>query len=396
MNDVDSGQAAKPPLWRKFVPVLMLFLAIGMAAMMISLRPEPSSEPPSERITYVDVVPLHRADVQVVVNSQGLVEAGVSTNVVAEVSGVLVEVSDELVAGAFVQQGDVLAVIDRADYEVQVEQARANLTSAEAQLMQEQAQADQAGREWDLSGRPRSEAPLLALRAPWLREAEARVALAQAELERAQRQLERTRIRAPYDAIIRERLADLGQFVSTGSQIAGLFSTEFAEVRLPLSDQDIAWLDLPAPGSTEGALTVSLKGNVSGKMQHWQGQMVRTEGTIDQNSRMQYGVVRIEDPYARQRSNGNPLLVGSFLQAGIEGARLEQVFEVPLASVYRGNEVLVMDAEHRLRRREVNILRSDDQYAYIDTGLQTSDRLIVSPIQVPVDGMRVEPVQVSL
>lgn len=396
MSDVESGKPARLPVWRKFVPVLILLLAIGMAAAMISLRPEPSSEPAAERITYVDVVPLHRADVQVVVDSQGVVEAGISTNVVAEVSGVLVEVSDDLVAGAFVEQGDILAVIDRADYEVQVEQARANLTSADAQLMQEQAQADQAGREWDLSGRPRSEAPLLALREPWLREAQARVALAQAELERAERQLERTRIRAPYDAIVRERLADLGQFVSTGTQIVGLFSTEFAEVRLPLSDQDIAWLDLPAPGNIEGSLDVSLKGTISGKMQHWQGEMVRTEGTIDRNSRMQFGVVRINDPYAREQSGSDPLLVGSFLQAGIQGETLEQVFEVPLASVYRGSEVLVMDAEHRLRRREVNILRSDNQYAYIDSGLQSSDMLIVSAIQVPIDGMRVEPVQVTM
>lgn len=396
MSDVESSKPSRPPVWRKFVPILILLLAIGMAAAMISLRPEPSSEPAAERITYVDVAPLHQADVQVVVNSQGVVEAGVSTNVVAEVSGVLVEVSEDLVAGAFVQRGDILAVIDQADYEVQVEQARANLTSAEAQLMQEQAQADQAGREWDLSGRPRSEAPLLALREPWLREAEARVALAEAELERAERQLERTRIRAPYDAIVRERLADLGQFVSTGTQIAGLFSTEFAEIRLPLSDQDIVWLDLPAPGSTAGTLPVSLKGSISGTVQHWHGRMVRTEGSIDRNSRMQFGVVRIDDPYARENPDGIPLLVGSFLQAGIQGDTLEQVYEVPLASVYRGSEVLVMDAEHRLRRRQVSIIRSDNQYAYIDSGLESSDRLIVSAIQVPVDGMRVEPVQVTM
>lgn len=376
------------------MPVLVLVIAGGMAAGMISLRPEPSSEPAEERVTYVDLQPLHRADVQVIVESQGVVEAGISTNVVAEVSGVLVDVSEQLVAGAFVEQGDVLAVIDQADYEVQVEQARANLTSAQAQLMQEQAQADQAGREWDLSGRPRSEAPLLALREPWLREAEARVGLAEAELERAERQLERTRIRAPYDAIVRERLADLGQFVSPGSQVAGLFSTEFAEVRLPLSDQDIAWLELPPPGITDGALPVSLKGNIAGKTHHWQGQLVRTEGAIDRSSRMQYGVVRINDPYARQQPDRSPILVGSFLQAGIQGDTLTQVYEVPLASVYRGSEVLVMDAERRLRRRQVNILRSDNQFAYIDSGLQSSDQLIVSPVQVPVDGMRVEPVQV--
>lgn len=395
MSDVESGQPVKTPVWRKFLPVLILLLAAGMAAAMIAMRPEPASEPAEERVTFVDVEPLHRADVQIIVESQGVAEAGISTNVVAEVSGVLVDVSENLVSGAFVEKGDVLAVIDQADYEVQVEQARANLTSAEAQLMQEQAQADQAGREWDLSGRPRSEAPLLALREPWLREAEARVSLARAELERAERQLERTRIRAPYDAIVRERLADLGQFVSTGTQIAGLFSTEFAEIRLPLSDQDIAWLELPAPGETKATLPVTLKADVSGKTHHWQGHLVRTEGAIDRNSRMQYAVVRIDDPYARQQPNGNPLLVGSFLQAGIQGETLEQVYEVPLASVYRGSEVLVMDAENRLRRRPVNILRSDNQFAYIDSGLQSSDRIIVSPVQVPVDGMRVEPVQVT-
>ncbi len=379
---------------RLLLPVLIVGAALAIAWLLVTQRPQPDSTPVDERVVLVETIPVSRSDVTITVRSQGTVRPRTETTLVAEVSGVVRSVSDKLVAGGFVRQGEVLLTLDDADFQVAVEQSRANLLTAQAQLMQEQAQSEQAAKEWDLSGRPRENAPVLALRTPYLREAEARVLFAESDLERARRQLERTRIKAPYDALVREKIADVGQFLGTGGQVARIFATDYAEVRLPLSDQDLVWLRLPSPGQAgiRSSVPVTLFARAAGRQQHWQGQIVRTEGVVDNSSRMHYAVARIDDPYALASGGSKtPLISGTFVSAELEGVTLAGIFRVPLTALYNGNEVLVMDPEQRLRRRSVNIVHSDADWVYIDEGLQDQDRLIVSPVQIPVDGMRVNP-----
>lgn len=242
-----------------------------------------------------------------------------------------------------------------------------------------------------MSGRPRANAPVLALRTPFLREAEARVQFAEAELARAERQLERTRIRAPYDALVRERIADIGQFMGVGGQIARVFATDYAEVRLPLSAEDLAWLQLPAAGNITGKdVSVSFSARVAGQTGHWQGQIVRMEGVVDSNSRMHFAVARIDDPYMlRPGAVGTPLAAGTFVNATVQGRTLTGIWRLPPVSMNGRTEALVMDSTQHLRRREVNVVRTDADWVYVDAGLQAGDQAIVSPVQVPVDGMRV-------
>lgn len=384
----------QPKLIKLFLPVLIVGAALAIAWLLVTQRPQPDSTPVDERVVLVETIPVSRSDVTITVRSQGTVRPRTETTLVAEVSGVVRAVSDKLVAGGFVRQGEVLLTLDDADFQVAVEQSRANLLTAQAQLMQEQAQSEQAAREWDLSGRPRENAPVLALRTPYLREAEARVLFAESDLERAKRQLERTRIKSPYDALVREKIADVGQFLGTGGQVARIFATDYAEVRLPLSDQDLVWLRLPSPGQTDmqASVPVTLFARSAGRQQHWQGEIVRTEGVVDNSSRMHYAVARINDPYAlASESSKPPLVSGTFVSAELEGVTLSGIFRIPLTALYNGNEILVMDPEQRLRRRSVNIVHSDTDWVYIDEGLQDQDRLIVSPVQIPVDGMRVNP-----
>lgn len=382
---------------RALLPLLIVLTGVALTTLMIVFREEPASTPVEERVIPVEIMTVQSADITFSISSQGTVQPRTETMLVAEVSGRVNSVSEQFEVGGFFNEGDVLLRIDSADYQVAVDQARAALLTAEAQLAQEQAQADQAAREWDLSGRPREEAPPLSLRTPFLREAEARVLQAESELQRARRQLERTTVRAPYDALVREKAADVGQYLNTGAQIARVFATDHAEVRLPLSDADLAWLDLPRPGEQMaggGGAPVTLEATLAGQSRQWQGHIARTEGVIDSTSRMLYAVARVEDPYRLQGKGGErpPLRAGTFVNARLQGRGADNVFSLPHHALHDTNQVLVMDAERRLRIRRVNIIRTDTQYAYIDGGLNDSDQVIVSAIEVPVDGMRVNPV----
>ncbi len=388
----------KPTLWqstrRWLLPVIIVAAGIAAATTMIVLRPQPPSTPTAERVVPVDVIRVTGTDMNINVSSQGTVAPRTQTTLVAEVSGRVMTVSDKFVTGGFFSEGEVILQIDPADYQVAVDQAQANLLTAQAQLAQERAQADQAAREWDLSGRPRENAPAIALRTPFLREAEARVLYSESELSRAQRQLDRTTVRAPYDALVREKLADIGQYLGTGSQIAEVFATDYAEVRLPLSDSDMRWLTLPKPGQLlpADATRVTLYATMAGKQHHWQAEIVRTEGVVDSNSRMHYAVARVDDPYGlRGNNNLPPLSAGTFVNASIEGIRLTGVFDIPLEALRNGDQVLTMDPEQRLRQRQVNVIRSEADRVYVTEGLNNNDSVIVSPVAIPIEGMRVNP-----
>ncbi|MBC54895.1 MAG: efflux transporter periplasmic adaptor subunit [Gammaproteobacteria bacterium] len=388
----------KPTLWqstrRWLVPLVIVAAGIAATTTMIVLRPQPPSTPTAERVVPVEVVTVTSTDMNINVSSQGTVAPRTQTTLVAEVSGRVMSVSDKLVAGGFFNEGEVILRIDPADYQVAVDQAQANLLTAQAQLAQEQAQANQAAREWDLSGRPRDSAPAIALRTPFLREAEARVLYSESELRRAQRQLDRTTVRAPYDALVRVKHADIGQYLGTGSQIADVFATDYAEIRLPLSDSDLRWLTLPKPGqlAPADATNVTLSATMAGKQHHWQAEIVRTEGIVDINSRMHYAVARIEDPYGLRGSSNMPALpAGTFVNANIEGIHITGVFDIPLEALRTGNQVLTMDPEQRLRQRQVNVIRSEADRVFVNEGLNDNDSVIVSPVAIPIEGMRVNP-----
>src|SRR5690606_10625280 len=197
--------------------------------------------------------------------------------------------------------------------------------------------------------------------------------------------------------------------------LARTFAVDFAEIRLPLTDRDIAYLELPRPGasvhnsrSSTGAavgsneqglyapgqaeIPVTLRASVGGRPYEWAGLIVRTDGVIDSSTRVYHAVAQVEDPYGLRGNSNRPVLaIGSFVNATLEGITARNIFSVPITAVRNGHQVLVMDAEQRLRQRQVNILRSDAENAYIDRGLSAGDNVIVSPVPVPIEGMKVAP-----
>ena len=381
---------------KKILPPLVIILAsIGVTAAMISQKKDPDKSEVQEPVVLVETLRVQQEDMRFSIASQGNVAPRTETTLVSEISGVVMEVSPDFVAGGFFKAGDTLLKLDPSDYDVSVQQARANLLTMKARLAQEEAQAEQAAKEWDMSGRPRSAAPAIALRAPFLEEARANVLFAEADLKKAERKLKQTVIRAPYDGMIEQKMVDIGQYVSTGTQLALTFAVDYAEVRLPLTNNDIAYINLPGPAQLDNRTVtdkpdIELTSVVGGTTYTWPAKLVRTEGVIDERTRVHYAVARVADPYLlHSGAQRPPLSMGSFVRANVKSRLVEDVIAIPLEAVRGMNQVLVKDENDRLRIYEVNVIRTDAEFVYVEGGELDGKEVITTAVYNPVDGMRV-------
>jgi RND family efflux transporter MFP subunit len=233
--------------------------------------------------------------------------------------------------------------------------------------------------------------------------AEARAQLAQAQLD-----LERTVVAAPFDGRVRERIADVGQFVNPGTRLARIYAVDYAEVRLPVATPDLEHIDVPfvsfddavapaAPGDeSPPGVPVMLRGHLAGRDVEWPARLVRAEGEIDARTRTLHVVARVDDPYGRRTpvvegSAGPPLPAGLFVEAQIEGRERAGVFALPAMAVRDGDQVYVVaheDGDERLRVRRVEVVRRSRDEVIVGDGLEPGDRVIVSPLRAVSDGMR--------
>jgi RND family efflux transporter MFP subunit len=359
---------------RKLLIIAILLGSIGGVVVMSSMRPAPPRTERVELDPLVEVMVLEEMNAKFEVHSQGTVQPRTETILSAEVSGTITSISPKFVAGGVFEKKEVLMRIDPTNYEVAVKQAEALVNQREI---------EHEGALKLRSQGYRAEAELAS--------SAAALATAEAELVRAGRNLERTYIRLPYDGIVRAKEADLGQFVTPGSRLGVTFATDLAEVRLPLTDTDLAFVNLPgAAASAMGGNgpAVILSAVQKGRPAEWKGQIVRTEGVVDEKSRVTYAVARVADPY-RLHSEGFELPMGTFVQATIEGTVAENVIKIPRVVVRGSNQVVFVDEQDKIEIRKLDIARSDAEHIYVRGGASAGDRIILTVLEAPINGMSV-------
>jgi len=294
-------------------------IVVVLALWTVSKNKRPEMIAESHRAVLVDAFPAEVKTIRLSVFSQGSVRPRTETTVVAEVSGKIVTVSQNFVAGGFFRKGEMLLQIDPSDYQAALKKAQANLASRKAQYADQKARSEQALKDWTNLGR-KGEPSDLVLRKPQLAEARANVQAAEAELQKADRDLERTRIKVPYDGLVRTKQADIGQFVAPGTPLGVTFAIDSAEIRLPLSAMDVAFLDLPSATdpSASPLPRVRLTAEAAGQSDEWQAEIIRTEGVIDERSRVTYAVAQVIDPYGVLGISEQGILrIGTFVLAEI-------------------------------------------------------------------------------
>ena len=378
---------------KKFVPVLLVLGAIMLAILMSALKPEPLKAEEPEAALAVKTQILNRTEVTLSVESQGTVRPRTRTTLISEVSGTVLEVSDYFIVGGSFDAGDMLMRLDPTDHEVALQRAKAQLISANALLELEKARAVQAKKEWEMTGRPEADAPILALRKPYLAEAEANILQAKAQLKQAELKLQRATIRAPYAGMVSLKSVDVGQYVTTGSRLGETFAIDFVEVRLPLTEKDLSQMEAMSFQNSDAVNTVALSGSANGNPASWSALLVRSEGVVNELNRSQYVVARISNPYKLNQTltaSTPPLLVGTFVTAKLKGKTLDNVFKVPRSALLQGSKVAVVNDMQRLQINSVNVVFSDEDYYYVSTGLKKDAEVIVSAIGTPIEGQKLE------
>ena len=374
------------------LPLVVIGIAGFAAVMMIRSRPPVETQPPVFSPPGVQVHQVTLTEVAMGVTSQGTVQPRTESQLVPEISGRITWVSSSFAEGGFFEEGDVLVKIDPFDYEQALISARSQLAQARLRLAQEQAEAEVAEREWNDLGRgdPRE----LTLRKPQLDEAQASIDAAEAGVVRAERDLERADIIAPYAGRVRQKNVDIGQFVRVGDMIATVYAVDFAEIRLPLPDDQLAYLDLPLSyrGTRQQVQpAVTLRATFAGEIHEWLGSIVRTESEIDPVSRMVHVIAAVSDPYAPSANpNQPPLAVGMYVEAEIEGRLIQNMAAVPRAALRGRDQVLVVSEDERLSFRNVDIFRSTTDVVYLRSGLSDGELVVISPLDTPTDGMQIQ------
>ncbi len=372
-------------------PILILVVGVAAAAAVVAARPKAVRHEVPVLARLVRAVTAEARSVTLSVSTQGTVAPRTQIELVPEVSGRIVEVAAFFNSGGFFSADEVLVQIDPRDYQLAVATADAEVAQAKVALVREQAEADVARREWKnlRGGAP----PALVAREPQLAEARARLAAAEANLERKRLDLERTTLRASFDGRVREESADVGQFVERGKPIAQVYSVDVAEIRLPIANDEIAYLDLPLDRLSAGEETgpaVTISAEFAGSTHEWLGRIARTEGEVDPLSRMVHVVAAVDDPYGRRaEQQRTPLAVGMFVSARIEGRTIDAAYVLPSVALRGSDRVAVVDADNRLRYRKVTVLRSLREEVVISSGLSDGDVVCISPLDAVVDGMLV-------
>ena len=375
------------------LPVGLVSLAALLAAGMVALKPDVETRVAAPKPPLVRVAEVTLADVPLIVRSQGTVRPRTESQLVPEVSGRVIHVSPSFAEGAFFEKGQVLFKVDPHDSRQAVVRARGEVARTKLQLAREEAEAEVAREEWEDLGAGEA-ATALTLREPQLEDARAGVASAEANLTTAERNLERTQIRAPYSGRVRRKNVDMGQFVTMGAPVATIYAVDYAETRLPLPDDELAYVELPLHYRGETARQkgprVTLKADFAGQTFEWTGEIVRTEGEIDPGSRMVHAVVQIKDPYARGDDPSRPpLAVGLYVEAEIEGITAKGVAVLPRSALRGRSQVLVVTPEDRLEFRDVDLLRTTREEIYVRGGLKAGERVCLSPLEAVTNGMRV-------
>ncbi len=383
-----STVANRLSLRKLFIAGVATLTGLTLTWVVLTAKSEPQAGPPPDRpapmVTVLEAAPATR---QLLVHTQGTIDAKRRVDLVAQVTGKVVEVSDAFADGGFFEKDDVLLSIERDDYEFAVARAESALAQAEQRLAEERGRSRQARREWRELGS--DEANDLFLRKPQLRAAELAVKAAQADISAAELALDRTIIRAPFDGRIQQKRVDIGQFVGNGTMLAQIYALEALELRLPLSDAQLALLPAQLLTSSGGLVGSSsyVSVNIGGRSWQFPADIKRSEAELDRRSRV--ATVIAEFPGSPDLENGRPALTpGMFARAEIVGRPVDGVIELTNAALSPDGHVLIVNQESRLERRDVAVINREGRSVWV-SGLAAGDLVVAQLNNTLFPGLRV-------
>jgi len=372
-------------------PLLVIIGGVVLFLLLDATKPRADEKHEAPHPLAVQFAVAHARPTIVAIDVQGEARPRVEATLAAQVAGRIVWASPSFADGGAFREGDVLARVDAAEYQLAVVRARSQVAQSEEALVREEAEGELARQDWQALGR--GEPPPLAVREPQLAQARAALAAAQAALRSAELSLARTAIRAPFSGRIRERRANIGDYVAPGAPVAVAFATDAVEIRVPLTDADLQALRVPvgftATGINPGPIA-HVSGITGGRELSWEGRLTRVEAAIDSRTRLVYGIVQVRDPFDPRHAG--PLAPGMFVGVRLEGSGRESLIAAPRSALKRNEFIYVVTAENTIAIRQVRPVQTTADEVLLREGVADGERVVVSVLTSPRQGMAVTPI----
>lgn len=363
---------------KKLFPVVILIALLATAWVVKNNPPEVKRFKKKDQAEMlVQTKSLKTQDYLVKIRRIAQVQSAVDSQLVAEVGGRIVEVSEKFNVGGQFKQGEVLLRLDDRDYQNDLAISRASLTEAEQTLIEEEAQGEQAAKAWELSGRTGTPDARV-LRIPQLKAAKAKVISAKANVNKSLLKLQHTSIQAPFDGFIVEQSVNIGQVVSAGATLAQLKTTQFPELRIALNQRELAFISLPSE-SAPGA-DIEILGPLTNKPLKAVSKIIRTETQLNTATQQLMVLARIDSA-----DEDLTLTAGQYVESIIIGNVLTGVLVIPNSSLYQGSYVYVVE-DGVLQRKSVDLVWQDEDNSVIRTGLKSGDALVITPMGQVISG----------
>ena len=359
--------------------IIILSIALLLSRWLVNTAPNAESQRPQRQALLVEAQKTFVADETVKIEVAGSVIPEKEIELRSPVNGEILWVSDQFISGGHIKKGETILKIDSDDYEIAMENAKAALAQAQFQLDLELGRQDIAKREWALlkADDASKQEEALALRTPHLNAAKAALASAKAQVKRAKLDLEDCNLKAPFNALVHSRYANIGTQATPQTLLARLAGTDTYHVEISIPIDRIQWVSFPGGSaqinSTSGA-------NYSGKV-------LKLTGSLEDRGRMVRALVAVEDPWGKKNPNEKPLLLGEFVEVIIKGKSLKEVTRIPRKAL-RQNDSVWLDNQGKLEIIKVKVLfRESDTILVRD--IPEGSILITSDIAAPISGRNI-------
>lgn len=378
----------KRRIWSNIVLPMCLLVVGGWAAnWLLNSAPQAKKERPPKRPKWVETLTLEAGQHRATISALGTVVAARKIDLMPQVSGRVESINSQFHPGGRLQAGDLVLQLERTDWELKVREAEAERSRMEAELRIEEGRQNVARREYELLGETIAEEDRdLVLRLPQLHDIQAKLETAEAKLAKAQLDLARCSIQAPFNASVITQNVNVGSLVQANTVLASLLGTDriWVEVLVPISQ--LAWIEIP--GAKNGVRIHPTSGEQGEPVM---GTVLQLLSELEQEGRMARVLVEVEDPMAIA-SRKTPLLVGSLVEATIEGRELPETSAIPRKHIHRDREIWLF-REGSLHIQPIEILFRNDETIYTNYVIEPGDQLITTQIEAPVEGMalRLEP-----
>ena len=356
-------------LWKHLPRLLLLFLLVLIAGLSLVVKQRKAALEEEKKAAHVSekklvnavLLQLHPRPMTDSINLPGTIEPWTRLELMAKVSGAIVEVKAR--EGDRVTTGQVLAKIEPDEYRIALDAARANHVLAQADYERSRAM------------HKNKVVPVAEFEA-----ASARLRSTRAEMEHAELQLSRCTITAPMDAVIKRLDAKIGLYLNVGDPLAELLAIDRvkAVIGIPESDIDaVRRLDTVS-------MTIQALGN-----REVVGRRLFVAPAPDSTAHLFRFEAALDNP-------DHAILPGMFFRARIVKQRIDQALAVPLyAIVSRNNEQYVFVAEEdKVRKQPVKLGVIEQWQVQITEGLHPGDKILLEGHREAEDGQLIKVIRV--